>query len=243
MGDEAEFIEFMEIQGSTELVSKTELLAAVRDRHLPVSERTLTYYITKGIIPKAARIGTRTGVYPRIVIELLSLALLNRQRGASIEATRQLVPLWKLIARGAITGELDLAEIEYVARQHVTLADANFAVPFMMKEILSYLPARDQETIVWRLKDGESFLQSRDDSFEVTFLLGAESEDGMTRIMAWSQLRLPGFGQDLDPNDPRTVVLGVPVGVDVEPLLRAEAKIEAAPPTAPAAYSGQEDSN
>lgn len=64
MNDEAEFIEYMQIQGSTDLVTKTELITLMRDRGLSVSERTLTFYVTKGIIPKAARIGSRTGVYP-----------------------------------------------------------------------------------------------------------------------------------------------------------------------------------
>ncbi|MCC6227070.1 MAG: hypothetical protein IT195_11790 [Microthrixaceae bacterium] len=238
MTDETDFIEYMQIQGTTELITKTELLAEVRSRGLQISERTLTFYATKGIIPKAARIGTRTGVYPRIVVELLSLALLNRQRNASIDATLQLIPLWKLIARGAISGDLDLAEIEYVARQHVTLPDANFVFPFMMKEILSYLSPRDSDAILWRLKNGESVRQTRSDSFEVTFLLGATDELGVARVIAWTQLKLPGFDDEFVVDDPQTIILGVPVGVSIQP--QPGTAIQGASNTASAAPDRQE---
>jgi|GEM_PF-763312 len=235
MSEEAEFIEYMQIQGSTDLITKTELLVEMRQRNLAISDRTLTFYITKGIIPKAARIGSRSGVYPRIITELLALALLNRERGASIEATKQLIPLWKLIAKGAVNGDLDLAEIEYVARQHVTMADANFVVPFMMSEVLSYLAPRDRNEIIWRLKDGDEIHQSRSETFEISFVLGAEDEDGVARAIAWAQLKLPGFDDHPDLDDPRTIILGVPIGKSVEPRSLFAASVDGAPSEALAA--------
>lgn len=241
MSDEAEFIEYMEIQGSTDLITKTELLSEMRSRGLSVGERKLTFYISKGVIPKAARIGSRTGVYPKIVAELLALALLNGQRGASIEATKQLIPLWKLVARGAISGELNLAEIELVARQHIDLLDANHAVPFMMKEILSYPGRAQREQILWTLKNGDEVRQGREDDFKVSFILGAQDDDGRAHVLAWTQLVLPGFEDPRSFDDPRTIILGIPVGVELEPFPFPR-EIEGATTASPVAPEREESS-
>jgi hypothetical protein len=55
---------FLELQGSTEMVTKSELMERVRLLGSPISDRNLSYYGSIGLIPPAVRIGARGGAYP-----------------------------------------------------------------------------------------------------------------------------------------------------------------------------------
>jgi hypothetical protein len=63
------------------------------------------------------RAGSRSGVYPAIVIELMIWLLAMRKAGASIEALRELLPVLKFLVRSRTNHVLDLVEFEMVARQ------------------------------------------------------------------------------------------------------------------------------
>src|SRR6266540_3950960 len=101
---------YFDLQGSTEMVTKTELIQYIRDCGEQISNRNITYYSSVGLIPSAVRIGSRGGAYPRIVCELLRWIIRSRGYGLSIDAIKQLMPLWDLLVRGRGDGCIDLAE-------------------------------------------------------------------------------------------------------------------------------------
>ncbi len=92
MGDQAQFLDYMELQGTNDMVTKTELLEEVRTHGRSISDRTLTYYTSQGLIPGAVRVGSRAGAYPRVVVELLCWIVGARDRGLSVDALRELLP-------------------------------------------------------------------------------------------------------------------------------------------------------
>jgi DNA-binding transcriptional MerR regulator len=203
----------MELQGSTDLVTKTELLDAVRAHGLSISDRTLTYYMTEQIMPKAVRVGTRGGAYPRVVIELLRWVVRAREMGTPVDAVRELVPLWEFLVRSRRVGEILLSELEYLAREWVVSSEANHAVPWLVKETVGNLCPRCAPNVAWVLKDGTRVAQS--DGLFVTFHLAEvdEHNPSIARRIEWTQLTLPGFAPELDAPD--AVILGVPNGVRV----------------------------
>src|ERR1700722_18218720 len=118
--EENGFLEYLQLQGSDpELVTKSELLSAVRQRGYSVGDRKLTFYISEGLVPKSVRVGSRAGAYPRIVIELLTWILAAKEGGLSVEAIRELLPVWKFLIRGTNDGHIDLRELENIAQLHV----------------------------------------------------------------------------------------------------------------------------
>ena len=135
--EENGFLEYLELQdGKTALVTKSELLSAVRDAGFKLSDRQLTFYVSENLIPHSVRAGSRAGVYPEIVVQLLIWILYMRKVGASIEALRELLPLWKFLIKSRNANLLDIAELEYVARQHVAAPDALAAVPIVVSDIM-----------------------------------------------------------------------------------------------------------
>lgn len=136
--EENGFLEYLQLQGSEpDLVTKSELIAAVRDRGYSIGERQLSFYVTEGIIPKSVRVGSRAGAYPRIVVQLLTWVLRARDRGLTVESIRELLPVWKLLIRARREDRLDLGELEYVARQHVVSVEASMAVPAVVSDVLT----------------------------------------------------------------------------------------------------------
>ena len=60
--EENGFLEYLQLQGSDpELVTKSELISAVRQRGYSVGDRQLTFYISEGLVPKSVRVGSRAG--------------------------------------------------------------------------------------------------------------------------------------------------------------------------------------
>lgn len=131
------FFEYLELQGGDgRLVTKSELLNKVRLAGFPVSPRKLTFYISEELVPQSVRAGSRAGVYPRIVVDLMIWILAMREAGASIDTLRELLPVWKFLARALRSDRLDIAELEYVARQFATSPAAQFAVPRVVSHVM-----------------------------------------------------------------------------------------------------------
>jgi len=208
----SELAEYLEMQDGPHFVTKTELRQALRQRGQTISDRNLTYYSSVGLIPPAIRIGGRVGAYPELVVEQLAWVIRARNRGQSIESIKELLPLWRWLMRNRHDRRIDLSELELVARQHELSQEANFAVPYLISEVLLCLCPNCLQAIEWVLKDGNSFHHSPEDPLALSFILGAVNEEtGTPEIAAWTQLALPGLGL-LDPNGPTSITLGLPVG-------------------------------
>ncbi len=51
-------MELLSIQGNLDLITKTELIEWARRHDIPLTGRQITSYITEGLLPKTARIGS-----------------------------------------------------------------------------------------------------------------------------------------------------------------------------------------
>lgn len=212
---QTDFVEYLEIQGAIDLVPKTDLMQQVRDSGRPISDRTLTYYITKGVIPQTARVGSRQGVFPRVVVRLVMFVLDARERGVPLDSITELIPIWKELMRARYgDGVVDLAQLELIARNQVESLEANQAIPWMVLTIL-HPGCEVCRTEIRVLDKNGVIIEGGVHSEHVTFLITQyDPEAGFARPMSYTQLRLPGLGFDLH-NDPRTVILGSPCNVQV----------------------------
>lgn len=131
------FFEYLELQGGNgRLVTKSELLSGVRQAGFPLSPRKLTFYISAELVPQSVRAGSRAGVYPLIVVDLMIWILAMREAGASIETLRELLPVWKFLMRSSRANRLELGELEVVARQFAISPAAQFAVPRVVSHVM-----------------------------------------------------------------------------------------------------------
>lgn len=208
-------LEFLELQGSDALITKTDLIEEVRARGEQISERNLAYYHTQGLLPASVRVGTRTGAYPAVVAQLAVWVIRSRKRGLSIEAIRELLPMWRHLVRSRSEGNVSLAEIEYLARSQVKSVEANYAIPGLVAEVFSCLCPDCKSEISWT--DKASNVIAADADITLGFTL-AEMDDstGEARRVAWTQLVLPGMGAPTAADGPTTIVLGIPVGIDLK---------------------------
>lgn len=211
----AELIELLELQASAELVAKSELLHRIRSRGQHISDRTLAFYTAESLVPSPMRVGRRGVVYPALAVAQVEFVVYCRDHlRLSLENTRELLPLWRAVQRGLRDRRVDLAELEFVARTHVLTVEANYAVPLVINHSLA--AAHDLGTSVsWTLKNGCQHEAEPGAPLTLGFLMAElDQETRLGRVVAWTQLRLPGF--DVDAEDPYTLVLGIPVGVRLE---------------------------
>lgn len=209
----AELSRYFDIQDSPDLVTKAQVLAGLRERGQSISGRNLTYYASVGLIPPAIRIGSRVGAYPEVVIDQLSWVITCRERGLSLEAIKELLPLWQwLVLRSRDC--VDLAEFELIARRGDLSEEANLAVPLVVDAVVHSLCAECLQKITWILKDGTSRQHTEATPVTLSFILGRQDEDGVARLVSWTQLTLPGI-EEVDPASPVSITLGLPVGVEL----------------------------
>ena len=210
-------IELLGIQSSTDLVTKADILRSVRASGRSISDRTLTYYSTQGLLPKALRIGARSGAYPKIVEELVCWVIDARERDLPMEAIKELLPLWRYLARAQRSNQFDVAEIEYIARQHIKREDANRDVPWLIGAMTHSVNfcTECQGDVSWVLKDGNVRQLNSSEEFRLGFVLTEFDPDmNEARVVGWTQLVLPGFSLPAE-DDPATIWLGAPVGARV----------------------------
>lgn len=209
-------VEFIELQGSDALITKTELLDEVRSRGLRISDRNLSYYQGQGLLPPSVRVGTRTAAFPAIVAEMAEWVIRSRQRGLSIDAIRELLPVWKHLVLSRTRGEVSLAELEYQARSKVSSVEANYAIPGLVSDVLGCLCAGCKAEMVWLDKAGLALEPQGDITLGFT-LAELDEITGVARRVAWTQLVLPGMGETPEADGPTTIVLGIPVGMPLPP--------------------------
>lgn len=213
MDPNREFLEYLDIQADAEFLSKADLLERVRALGGHISPRNLAFYTAEGLVPRSIRVGSRVGAYPRSVASLLVWISRARERGLPLDAIRELTPLWRFLYRAVHKdGELDLSELEYVARQHATSSEAAWAVPSVVNEVLHCPNCVAKMRFILKNQEVEAVDAPMTISFEMTTIEpGAVS----ARPVAVTTITLPVL-RDIDGEDPRTIVLGTPVGVPVD---------------------------
>jgi len=210
------FMEYLQLQGSDpELVTKSELIAAVRKHGYSVGDRQLTYYVSEGLIPKSVRVGSRAGAYPRIVVNLLAWILRAKDGGLSVEAIRELLPVWKYLVRARNDGRIDLGELEYIARQHVVTIEGSYAIPSVVADVLhnslcSKCRAKCLANLILVLKDGTERTLS-DPSATIGFAIArrGDEDSGETEAKWVARTRITLATNGDTANDPTTVILGL----------------------------------
>lgn len=219
--EENSFLEYLQLQGSDpDLVTKSDLLGEVRQVGYRIGERQLSFYVTEGILPKSIRVGSRAGAYPRIVVDLLKWVLRAREGGLTVDAIRELLPVWKLLTRARRERRLDLGELEYVARQHVRSTEGSMAMPVVVSDVLTTCPdclGCTPADIVVVMKDGEE-RNLEDTSTTLGFAIARQIEvetpdhevpEVRSVWLARTRITMAtGADQDLR-TDPTTVILGV----------------------------------
>jgi len=208
--DENGFMEYLQLQDSSELVTKSELIQEVRSLGNSVSDRQLTFYVSEGLLPKSVRAGTRAGVYPKIVTELLSWILTSRDRGIPIEAIKELLPVWKFLVRSRREHRLDLGELEYVARQHVLSVEGAIAVPMLVADVLTdYCRGCRGDIRIVRKNGEERSIDDVETTVGFAFATRVQSESGEESVRWMGQTRLTlAYVEDFH-EDPTTVLLGI----------------------------------
>jgi DNA-binding transcriptional MerR regulator len=211
--EENGFLEYLQLQGGEpDLVTKSELLAEIRELGYSLSDRQLTFYVSEGLIPRSVRVGSRAGAYPAIVVELMAWILQARDEGVSIESLRELLPLWKFLIRARSANVLDLAELEYIARQHVTSVEGSIAVPRVVSDVMMRRccpSCRGDITIVY--KDGKKKPMS-DSTATLGFAIArtpAEESDAGAKPQWFASTRLSLATPLNYSTDPTTVIVGL----------------------------------
>jgi DNA-binding transcriptional MerR regulator len=215
MDEGTDFLQLLELQGNLEMVTKSELLEQVRGRGRSISERQLTTYMTEGLLPKSARIGSRGGAYPKIAIDQLDFVIRFRRRGISVNAIKELLPLWRYLFRTRRTQEISISEFEFLARQSITLPEAWWAVPGMLMDALP-CPNCQQDKfaqIKVILKDGGVQSVNGDDPVSIGFVMATLDPDTNTATPHHPiRFALPRPDEGYNSS---SVILGVPNGVQL----------------------------
>ncbi|AXI78600.1 MerR family transcriptional regulator [Peterkaempfera bronchialis] len=217
--EENGFLEYLQLQdGEPDLVTKSELIARVRAEGYPVSDRQLTFYVSERLLPRSVRVGTRAGAYPSIVIDLLTWILRARDGGVPIEALRELLPVWKFLVRARSHRELDLAELEYVARQHVSSTEGALYVARLVIDVMSCCCSKCRNDIVIVKKNGDKILMG-DATSTVGFAVARTIEDADAGLVPrwFASTRVSLASTDRPSSDPTTVILGLKPNVALPP--------------------------
>ncbi len=209
-----EVLEYLELQDSMEMLTKSQLLEHVRNEGGSISDRQLTTYISEGLVPRSIRVGSRTGAFPRIIGDLLVWISIFRKRGLSIEAIKELLPLWRFLQRSFREGSLDLGEFQYRARQFVSSREAQYAIPNLFTWCIP-CPHCDTDAlkdIDFVMKDGQSRRQDAQEPISIGFMIWDQDDDsGAVTPADTMRITVPMENEE---DHPSTVWLGIPNEVD-----------------------------
>lgn len=238
MDEGNDFMELLELQGNLEMVTKSELLEKVRKQRQSISDRQLTSFMSEGLIPKSARIGSRGGAYPAIVVDLLFFITRFRRRGLSVNAIRELLPLWRYLRRALREHEISLGEFEYVARQTITIPEAWFAVPSVFMDVLPCPNCEASRFAEMRfiLKDGSVQPADGAEPISIGFVMAQlDEESGIAEAHYPLRLAIPLPDEG---HNPSSVILGIANGI---PLRKPGCSPEVVSVPAPEARVGVEE--
>jgi hypothetical protein len=86
-----------------------------------------------------------------IVTDFVAWVVRCRTWELSIDAIKELAPSWQLLTRGLRDECIDLAELDYVARERVRSPDANRAVPLLLSDLVAGMCDDYRATVAWVL--------------------------------------------------------------------------------------------
>lgn len=215
-------MELMRIQGNEETVTPTEALDVLRAQGLrPPSRRTLSFWQEQGVVPSALRVGARGGVYPAIIVPLLAWVTRFKNRGVALETIKELHTVWAYLMRGVTDRQVGLVEFEQVCRAAGLSDSANYLVPDLVREVVADICPDCRSSIAWVCKDGSTVQHTAKTTISLKFVIAeVEPATGGVVPLAWTQLVLPGLGDEVDLFDRSTVVLGLPLGFEMGPASR-----------------------
>ena len=152
-----------------------------------------------------------------IIVELLLWVSDAWERGVSVDAIKELLPLWRYLQESFRRRELNLLEFEYRARQSVTSVEASFAVPWLVHVCMPCPQHETDELLDTNVvfKDGTSTQLGDNQLLTIGFVVADQDEEtGRVRRVAAMRttLTIPLGGDEYEPS---TVYLGVPNGVEV----------------------------
>jgi hypothetical protein len=113
------FMELLTLQGNNDVLTKDQLLASLNERGYQLSCRSLTTWITAGVLPKSARLGGRNmGVVPAITVDLACFVASCRRARLGFAEIHELLPLWRHLKQVILhpPHELDVSGFEKLAR-------------------------------------------------------------------------------------------------------------------------------
>jgi hypothetical protein len=200
------------------MVTKSELLAKVRKAGVRVSDRQLTTLITEGLVPKSARIGSRSGAFPAIVVDLVVFIARAREIGLEHKAIRELTPIWRFLIEAVAHRNIDLIEFERIARREATSSEAAFAIPWLLQVVLGRCPrcgsGMCEEPIKITYRNGSTeILRAGEKPPIISFLMAEPGDDDEpARVVSSMRIVLP---VPIELEDHTRVLLGVPNGVEV----------------------------
>lgn len=206
-----ELLEYFELQGNLDMVSKSDLLEVVRERGGRVTARQLTSWVTEGLLPRSAQIGSKHGAYPKIVVDVVAWIDESRRRGLSVEAIKELLPLWRFLRKGFGARRVDFQEFEYLARQFVRSPEAIHAVPQLLLDCMP-CPICEADALrdtAYVMKGNIEFNKLEQSFVPLTFLFAREDEHGKGHVVGRAELALPLT----EPQEQNAIVLGIPNGV------------------------------
>jgi hypothetical protein len=205
MSEESDFLDLLQLQENLDMISKLELLDWAKDHGLSLTDRKLTSLMAEGLLPKTARIGSRGGAFPKIAERQLWFVLKSRERGLSVAAVRELIPVWRYLLRAVRNREMVVGELERIASEHLTMTEAVYALPSVVSSALPCPHCRAEElsAIKFIMKDGT--VASRDNGDKVTIGFANTATD--CDVKDFTRLAIPDADEE---NDPSTVVLHVP---------------------------------
>jgi hypothetical protein len=132
-----------------------------------------------------------------------------RDGGVSIDALKEVLPVWKFLVKARSGGVLDLGELEYIARQHVGSTEGSLAIPRVIAEVMTKCcpKCRGEITIVY--KNGQK-QQLSDPTATIGFAIARlddDDDESRSRWFASTRLSLPSSYNYS--SDPTTVILGL----------------------------------
>lgn len=211
--DGNEFLEYVALQDSSAMVTKDELLEKVNSKGADVSPRQLTTFVGAGLVPRSTRIGSQAGVYPKIVVELVIAISRARSAGVSVEALRELVPVWKCLMRARRDRRLDLSDFEKVVRENVRSIEAAYAVAWVFQYWvpLMLLGMNSNATRLEIIdKKGNRLSHTFDNRVSIGFVVAETDGDD---IQHRNSMRVMLPIED-ERNLPTTIIAGIPNGID-----------------------------
>lgn len=212
-GDDG-FWELLRLQGHNRMITKKDLLEKLRNDGWHVGERQLTTYISEGLVPKSARLGRRTGVFPELVVDLVASICYARSAHVSFAAIRQLAPVWRFLKASILRDppEIDLARLEEVIRENVMSREAAVAVPWVVPMAL-VSPSRTPGADLLVLYNGRKLSDA--ELPVISFVVVDVDEHDESRAFPAAELEVV-LPLPLASRLGRTrMVVGAPIGVEV----------------------------